>query len=67
MAGAARVLGTDVGSTAPVFLAVLGVHVIAGLAAVAAAAGIPFTMRAIQQAGKRTRRPDGQHARQELS
>lgn len=33
MAEAARILGTDVGSTAPVFVAVLAVHVVAGLTA----------------------------------
>lgn len=35
---AARVLGTDVGSTAPVFLAFLAVHVLAGLTAVVSGA-----------------------------
>jgi len=34
MATASRILGDEVGSTAPAFLAVLAVHVIAGLAAV---------------------------------
>jgi cobalamin synthase len=34
MATASRILGTDVGSTAPVFLAFLAIHVIAGLTAV---------------------------------
>jgi hypothetical protein len=34
MAAASRILGTDVGSTAPVFLAFLAIHVIAGLTAV---------------------------------
>jgi hypothetical protein len=34
MATASRVLGTDVGSTAPVFLAFLAIHVVAGLTAV---------------------------------
>lgn len=34
MASAARILGDQVGSTAPVFLAFLAVHVLAGLAAV---------------------------------
>ena len=34
MATASRILGTDVGSTAPVFLAFLTIHVIAGLTAV---------------------------------
>jgi hypothetical protein len=34
MVTASRILGVEVGSTAPAFLAVLAVHVIAGLAAV---------------------------------
>jgi hypothetical protein len=34
MAGAAQILGTEVGSTAPVFLAFLAGHVLAGLTAV---------------------------------
>jgi hypothetical protein len=34
MADAARIFGTEVGSTAPLFLAVLTVHVLAGLTAV---------------------------------
>jgi hypothetical protein len=34
MADAASILGTEVGSTAPLFLAVLSVHVLAGLTAV---------------------------------
>jgi hypothetical protein len=38
MATAARILGDQVGSTAPAFLAVLAVHVIAGLTAVSAGA-----------------------------
>jgi hypothetical protein len=38
MATASRILGDQVGSTAPAFLAVLAVHVIAGLAAVTAGA-----------------------------
>jgi hypothetical protein len=38
MATASRILGTDVGSTAPVFLAFLAIHVIAGLTAVLAGA-----------------------------
>ena len=38
MLTASRVLGTEVGSTAPVFLAFLAVHVIGGLTAVAAGA-----------------------------
>jgi hypothetical protein len=36
---AARILGTEVGSTAPLFVAVLAVHVPAGLAAVVTGAG----------------------------
>jgi hypothetical protein len=38
MATASRILGTDVGSTAPAFLALLAIHVIAGLTAVLAGA-----------------------------
>jgi hypothetical protein len=38
MTEAARILGTDVSSTAPVFLAVLAVHVLAGLTAVVTSA-----------------------------
>jgi hypothetical protein len=38
MSEAARILGTDVGSTAPIFLAFLAVHVLAGLTAVATGA-----------------------------
>ena len=38
MTDAARVFGTEVGSTAPVFLAFLAVHVLAGLTAVVAGA-----------------------------
>ena len=38
MATASRILGTDVGSTAPAFLAFLAIHVIAGLTAVLAGA-----------------------------
>ena len=38
MATASHILGTDVGSTAPVFLAFLAIHVIAGLTAVLAGA-----------------------------
>ena len=34
MADAAHILGTEVGSAAPLFLAVLAVHVLAGLTAV---------------------------------
>ncbi|HEY2984721.1 MAG TPA: hypothetical protein VGJ38_11250 [Jatrophihabitantaceae bacterium] len=40
MTGAARSLGTDAGSTAPIFLAVLAVHVLAGLTAVATGATV---------------------------
>ena len=38
MLTASRILGTEVGSTAPVFLAFLAVHIIGGLTAVAAGA-----------------------------
>jgi hypothetical protein len=38
MLTASRILGTEVGSTAPVFLAFLAIHVLAGLAAVATGA-----------------------------
>jgi hypothetical protein len=37
MVDAARIFGTEVGSTAPLFLAVLAVHVLAGLVAFIAA------------------------------
>ncbi len=43
MADAARILGTEVGSTAPIFLAVLAVHVLAGLTAVATGATVTLT------------------------
>ena len=43
MADAARILGTEVGSTVPIFLAVLAVHVLAGLTAVAAGATVALT------------------------
>jgi uncharacterized membrane protein len=43
MADAARILSTEVGSTAPIFLAVLAVHVLAGLTAVAAGATVALT------------------------
>ena len=45
MAETARILGTDVGSTAPVFLAVLGVHVLAGLTAVVTGATAALTAK----------------------
>lgn len=45
MAEAARILGTEVGSTAPVFLAVLGVHVVAGLTAVVTGAMAALTTK----------------------
>jgi hypothetical protein len=45
MAEAARILGADVGSTAPAFLAVLGVHVLAGLTAVVTAAVAALTAK----------------------
>ena len=38
MLTASRILGTEVGSTAPVFLAVLAIHVLAGITAVASGA-----------------------------
>lgn len=38
MLTASRILGTEVGSTAPVFLAFLAVHVVGGLTAVASGA-----------------------------
>jgi hypothetical protein len=53
MLAASRILGTEVGSTAPVFLAFLAIHVVGGLAAVATGAvaalarkGSPRHMRA---------------------
>lgn len=45
MPTAARVLGAEVGSTAPVFLAVLAVHVLAGLTAVTAGAAAALTSK----------------------
>ena len=45
MAEAARILGTNVGSTAPLFLAVLSVHVLAGLTAVATGAMAALTAK----------------------
>jgi hypothetical protein len=45
MADAARILGSDIGSTAPVFLAVLGVHVLAGLTAVVTGAMAALTAK----------------------
>jgi hypothetical protein len=42
---AAHILGTDVGSTAPLFLAVLAVHVSAGLAAVISGAAAALTRK----------------------
>jgi hypothetical protein len=45
MAEAARILGTDVGSSAPLFLAVLGVHVLAGLTAVVTGAMAALTVK----------------------
>lgn len=41
----ARILGTEVGSTAPVFLAFLAVHVLAGLTAVVAGAVAALTRK----------------------
>jgi uncharacterized membrane protein len=45
MVDAARILGTDVGSTARLFLAVLGVHVLAGLTAVVTGAMAALTAK----------------------
>jgi hypothetical protein len=45
MITASRILGDQVGSTAPVFLAILGVHVIAGLAAVITGATAALTRK----------------------
>jgi hypothetical protein len=45
MATASRILGTEVGSTAPVFLAFLAIHVIAGLTAVLAGAIAALTRK----------------------
>jgi uncharacterized membrane protein len=45
MPTAAHVLGTDVGSTAPAFLAVLAIHVVAGLTAVIAGAIAALTRK----------------------
>jgi hypothetical protein len=42
---ASRILGTEVGSTAPLFLAVLAVHVPAGLTAVITGAGAALTRK----------------------
>jgi hypothetical protein len=45
MAETARILGTEVGSTAPLFVAVLGVHVLAGLTAVLTGAMAALTAK----------------------
>jgi uncharacterized membrane protein len=45
MADAAHILGTEVGSTAPLFLAVLAVHVLAGLTAVLTGAMAALTAK----------------------
>ena len=45
MLDAARILGTEVSSTAPVFLAVLAVHVLAGLTAVTTGATAALTRK----------------------
>jgi uncharacterized membrane protein len=45
MTGAARILGTDVSSIAPIFLAVLAVHVLAGLSAVATGATVALARK----------------------
>src|SRR5262247_1918720 len=46
---AGRILGTEVGSTAPLFLAVLAVHVLAGLAAVLTGAAAALTRKGSQR------------------
>ncbi len=45
MAAASRVLGDQVGSTAPVFLAILVIHVLAGLTAVITGAAAALTRK----------------------
>ena len=52
MATAGRVLGDQVGSTAPAFLAILAIHVIAGLTAV-----ITGAIAALTRKGSRRHRP----------
>jgi NAD/NADP transhydrogenase beta subunit len=49
MHDASRILGTEVGSTAPLFLAVLAVHVLAGLAAVLTGAAAALTRKGSQR------------------
>jgi hypothetical protein len=49
MATGARILGTEVGSTAPLFLAVVGVHVLAGLTAVLTGAAAALTTKGSQR------------------
>jgi uncharacterized membrane protein len=49
MHDAGRILGTEVGSTAPLFLAVLTVHVLAGLAAVLTGAAAALTRKGSQR------------------
>jgi len=49
MHAAGRILGTEVGSTAPLFLAVLAVHVLAGLAAVLSGAAAALTQKGSQR------------------
>jgi cobalamin synthase len=46
---AGRILGTEVGSTAPLFLAFLAVHVLAGLAAVLTGAAAALTRKGSQR------------------
>src|SRR5438270_136449 len=70
MATASRILGDQVGSTAPVFLAILAVHVIAGptavitgaIAALARKAGPPASMPA-RHRDSSPPGPDPQHRR----
>jgi len=49
MHDAGRILGTEVGSTAPLFLAVLAVHVLAGMAAVLTGATAALTRKGSQR------------------
>ncbi len=49
MHDASRILGTEVGSTAPLFLTVLAVHVLAGLTAVLTGAAAALTRKGSQR------------------
>ncbi len=60
MPTAARILGDHVGSTAPLFLAFLAVHIIAGLTAVVTGAIAALTLKGSPRhvrAGRCTTRP----------